>query len=266
MSMPDTKLIKTTILSVLLLLQTFLLTQTIIAYVQTQEYFTPPLEISIKIVVLLWTIAITMALTIGMWGKWKQYVFITVPVALAIFVSLIRYNFGNAAVISLGAGAVVCYGVYKSTHLGKLLLRIQPKYMLRYTVKWTLLVLSLLGSAVLILNSTYRPIEFNLGQKISEVAANPIQKITDTPYSQYLQYANINVQDLVEQQVNDFVEPYKDFVPPLVALLIFGVFQLYTTIAYVLYVLTVDLVFMVAKKTGFLKTETITVEKETLSF
>ena len=70
----------------------------------------------------------------------------------------------------------------------------------------------------------------------------------------------------MENQVNALIEPYKNFVHPIMSLLTFLLFSFYASLAHIIYILTVDILFLLAKKTGFYKVETIQVEQEQLTF
>jgi len=76
----------------------------------------------------------------------------------------------------------------------------------------------------------------------------------------------ISLKNAVAKEVNKLVEPYKRFLNPVIAILIFGLIQFLGTISYLFYSLFVGLIFQIAKKTGFFKIETVPAEKETLHF
>lgn len=76
----------------------------------------------------------------------------------------------------------------------------------------------------------------------------------------------ISLKNAVANEVNKLVEPYKRFLNPVMAILIFGLIQFLGTVAYIVYSIFIGLIFHMAKKTGFFKVETVTAEKETLHF
>jgi hypothetical protein len=77
---------------------------------------------------------------------------------------------------------------------------------------------------------------------------------------------NMDFGSLIENQVNNLIVPYKDFLHPILAVLMFFLFQFYASITRWLFSLTVDPLFAIAKRLNFLKVETITVQKEELKF
>ena len=76
----------------------------------------------------------------------------------------------------------------------------------------------------------------------------------------------LSLKDTVTSQVNNIIEPYKRFINPIMALLAFGLLQFLGMIAYWIYNLTVDVVFWIAKKSGFLKVEKVPAEQEIIHF
>ena len=70
----------------------------------------------------------------------------------------------------------------------------------------------------------------------------------------------------MEQEVNNFVGPYKDLVHPIIAVMMFALFQFYAALASILYMITVDGVFWIARKTGFFKSIYEEVKQEILRF
>lgn len=77
---------------------------------------------------------------------------------------------------------------------------------------------------------------------------------------------SISLKETVSQKVNDLVEPYKKFLNPIMAVLIFGQIQFLGILAYLVYNLFIGGIFKIAKNTGFFKIEKVPAEKETLHF
>jgi len=75
-----------------------------------------------------------------------------------------------------------------------------------------------------------------------------------------------SIKNSIAKKVNDIVEPYRRFFSPTLALLVFGIFQIYSWITYILYSQLINLIFLILRKTHFVKVEKVPAEKETLSF
>lgn len=224
------------------------------------DYFQITTEFSIKVVILMFLAIITCSLTIGAWEKGKQYLLIAVPVALAMFFALLNYNFYNALTISAGALALLSYDIYKSDQLKGILVKMDPRFILRFSTTGLLFIFSVLGGVLVIIHSTYYNPSINLGKRLTEISKQPVQQVMQG------QYIDEKVMETVEHQINDLIEPYKNWLKPLMALIVFGVFQFFSNVAYLIYMLLIGPIFKVAKKSGFLKVETITIEKEVFKF
>jgi len=167
---------------------------------------------------------------------------------------------------------------------------------LRFAVRGILLVFSILAGLIIILNAgNVKEVDF--GQLIAEVAEKPIKSTVNSQLQQTIEKQTIysgysaeevqklldeygieagtgteqitndlDIKSMIQTQVNDLIAPYKELVRPLIAILVFGLFQLYATVSYAIYSLFVGLIIAIAKKTGLLKIVTETVEKQDLQF
>jgi hypothetical protein len=222
---------------------------------------------------------ITLSLTVAAWRKWEQYLIITLPVGLGLLISTIDKFPQQAPVISLVVILILAYDILNSSHLKNLLLKIDPKMVLRATTKGAVFVLAVFSGIIFFLQAQ-KSTEVNWGKKAAEIANQYITPAIENQVNSQIesQYGIPGITDLlpggasdevgkvVESQVNNFINPYKMFVNPILALLTFTIFQFYGGIAYLLYSLLVDLVFYIAKQTGFFKIEKVPAEKEILTF
>ena len=299
--------IKTFILTILLLVESLYLTILIGELVQSQNYFTMNFVFSLKIVGLMLAIIYTFSLTVGAWAKWEQYLIVPLPISIGIFLALFQTNLTYAMLIAVFAFVLLIFDIHRSTAIKNLLIKFDPKLILRFSTKGLLFIFSVLGGLMVILNSTYvEPI--NIGQKISEVAGEKVNEIVEEQFRQqvqeqisplgitdlseidpsfapvledlglssdFLTNANdsvepqdfgIDAKQIVESQVNNIIEPYKNFVNPVLAVLMFALFQFYAFLAHLIFIATIDLVFWLSKTTHFFKTEKVPVEQERLRF
>jgi hypothetical protein len=73
-----------------------------------------------------------------------------------------------------------------------------------------------------------------------------------------------SIKSQVSKQINRRVEPYKDLLFPAIVIISFFMIQIYSYISYLIYLLTINVVVEVLKKSGFLKSEIKQVEKENI--
>lgn len=244
---------------------------------------------------------ITFAISVGAWDTWVQYVVIPFPIASGVFVTLLPINSTHATLMAGAFLALLAYDVYKSTRIKDLLIRFEPSLILRFTTGGLMLLFSIYAGLLVILGTTGKE-PLNIGKEISNTFGdnldkaiqgqiqNSVQELpndyltqldpslagmlqqfglpTDLKDSSFLEPENlgINSKEIIETQVNTIVEPYKDLINPLMAILMFGIFQFYGAITALIFYILVKPVFWFAKKTGFLKVENITVQKELLKF
>jgi hypothetical protein len=260
--------VKAGILATFILLQSFYLSQLIIGFVRDSDIFSVTLNFSIQVVLLMLLIIYTFALTIGGWKKYDQYVIILLPVTIAVFLSTMLISTTYATIITLIFALLLAYDIYKSTKLKNLLLKPEPKMILRFSTRGLLFLFSIMGGVLVLLNvSGMRTI--NVGQMVGEFVAEPLQNIVEsqvTPEAREYTTGTINYREVTENQINTLIRPYTNFVNPIIALLTFGLFQLYASVAYIIYILTIDILFWIAKRLKFFTIETTTVEQEQLKF
>jgi hypothetical protein len=292
-----------------LFLESYFLSQLIVQHVISQDYFSIPTAYSLKVIGMMLLLLYTFSLSVGAWDTWEQYVLVPTPIVLAVFLSLLTYSLNYALIVSLLFSLILVYDIHKSTHLRNLLIRFQPRMILRLSLKGVLFIFAILGSVLVILHSAHVEQEFNLGNKIADLVKEPVKHAVDkqlkdqlnevAPGLQYSGYdidfenidpaykplveslgleemlnegstelpsLEVDVEGIVENQVNSFIEPYKNLIQPIMALLSFALFQFYATITFVLFVLTVDVLFWIAKHTKFFEIENVEVIQEKLRF
>jgi hypothetical protein len=293
--------LKIAVIVLLTFIQTYYLSWLISTYVAQGNFFTLNTEFSIRVVILMVLLAWTFAISVGSWEKGLQYLIIPIPTAVAMFLVIAQMNISFAFLIMLGTAGLLIYDIWKSTRLSKLLIRFEPTIVLKFSTSGLLFLFSVLAG-VLVMVDTEKVQEMNIGKQTAEIVGETLDTAIQTQIQNTLSgapqgyldqidpsvvnmlesfglpsnlsdpmYSNpenlgINTKVIVEAQVNDLIEPYKDFVKPVMALLLFGMFQFYAYIAYLIFSLTVNGIYWVAKKTNFLKIETVQVDKEILKF
>jgi len=251
-----------------------------------------------------WLLATTHALIVGAWDTWEQYLLGPVPIALGIFIASYSVNSAYAVVILILVLVYMSYEVTLASQLKNQLLVFNPRLVLKFISKGIVFAFSI-TSAILVIVSVGKQPDINVGNTIggyvdkylsSHINAqlnNEVQQglssdqlerlsafgldpsmIQNTQFSygdpslvlENVGMPQLSLKDTVATEINKIVEPYKKFLNPLMAVLVFGLIQFLGTVAYLFYSLLIDLIFVLAKKSGFFKLETVTVERETLHF
>jgi hypothetical protein len=294
--------VKTVSLSILLFFESFFLIATINGFIKSQKYFSPPIEVLLTILVLIYLLIVTNALLAGCWGKWEQYVFPTVPIILGIIMVTYTINSAYAIVVATITFLILAYEMFLASQLKRQLIVFNPRWILRFASKGIVLSFSI-ATAVLVVVSAGKEPDINVGgfvgdfvdqylssminqevnrQVESELTPEQITRLralgldpAEFTYTSetdifekipQLQTPQLSLKDTVTQEVNKLVEPYKRFIHPIIAILMFGLLQFVGTLAFILYSLTVEIIFWAAKKTGFLKIEKVPTEQEVLHF
>lgn len=290
--------IKIGILSLLLLLTSYFLTNTILIPIKTHNYFGVSLEYSLKIIALMLVEVYLFSLSVGIWGNWKQYLFVALPPMLGITLVTIQINIFYGTITSAILFALLCVDIARSNDLKNTLIIFKPIYVLSLSTSGLLFIFSIIGGVMVILSSPDLP-KINVGKSLATViepqvkkmVSNELQKqtqnemslfnvgVVDPAIKEILDQAqtqtpvlaqnyvdNINFSSLIENQINNFVTPYKDFLHPILAVLMFLLFQFYASITRVIFAISIEPLFKLAKKLKFLHIEKVTVEKEVLKF
>ena len=262
-----TNLLKFSILGMIIFIESFLLTRLIADFVQNQNVFNVPLLFSIKITALMLLTIITFALTLGGWRKWEQYVFIPIPVSVEVLLGTITFRNIYPVFMSLVFLLALGYDVFLSNRLKHLLLKPHPKMIMRFSTRGMLFLFSILGGVLFILSANNIN-QLDIGKELGRILDQPIREIVREPTIGNVPLTSgiINVKDIAENQLNELIEPYKHFVNPVMAILTFALFQFYASIAYLIYMLTIDWIYELAKKVKFMKVETLEVVQEQLTF
>lgn len=255
--------IKSTVIAVLLFVETLYLTHLMEIYIKAKEYFslqftTPTI---LLIIATLCLILITYTLSIGSWGRYEQYITVALPITLAITIFLSKYNIFNAILSGILIQVALCLEIYMSTKLKAVLTRFDPIAILTISEKWLLSTYSALAVLILMFGKTQENIyHLNIG----EIAATLMQNIGENVY--YMEHLNASIISLLTNQINSVVEPYRDLFKPILSIYLFMLFRFIASIAYLIYSVLITPIFHIAKATGFIKIEKVMVEQETPTF
>jgi len=290
--------IKRILLSLVLGIESYLVGTILKDLVQNQNYFSFSLNFTLKIVILLVLTLYTLALSVGTSDKWVYGAVFGAGIFLGVFFNLITYDTFYALLVALGSFLIILFGSHRSLKYKDNLVKVIPKLFLRFSARGILLIFGILAATIFLLESSGASNQINIGKMIAEITEKPVLDIVETqipeiqaPLETYgidesdpqvksilesvgvssllsqnlFSPESINISGIIESAVNRFIEPYKRLFSPIMAVLIFAIFQFYAAIAYYVYFLTVNPIFSLLKRIGLIKTEKIQVEKEQLT-
>jgi hypothetical protein len=294
--------IKSGLIFVLLGLESYFLTNIIFNYVIAGNYFSFNLNNILSTICLMCAIITTFSLSIGTWYCWHKYVIGTLPLVLGMIYKLVLISNGNLIIydfIFLFI-LVISLEIWRSNYFFNILIRFEPKLILKNSAGSILIMFSILAGLMSVLTTSTEH-TLNLGKSVSDLVGDNINQAVENQVNGSLQKelaqqnidlnnldpsvsntlkqlglptnitpnqigTGINTKDIIEKQVNTFVEPYKVWIKPLIVLLVFSTFQFYAFFALFLYNIICPVIFVIAKKTGFFITETIKVDKEIIKY
>lgn len=303
---PKSYWIKWTITTLALVGETYWIIKLLTNFVSKGNFFTIDPIFSIQIIGIMLLTMYTMALTVGAWDKMWHILVTSILVSITIFLALLQYNATYAIILGIGSFLLLVWDTYRSFRLKNLIIKFDPIIILRYSSRGLLFIFSIMAGILIILDTTTvgeinvgqkvaEVAEVPLKNAVeSQINSNVIDSIvannagvTQLPADAEEQLRNLGITNLaglgkdilipqdkvntevktiIENQVNDMVQPYKNFVRPIIAILVYGMFQLYATVTYILFTLTVWPLFSIAKSSGLIKKELVMVEKEELTF
>jgi hypothetical protein len=264
---PKSSYLKLLGISVVLFIISFLLTSNITEFINKQDILNISLVFSLKIIFLMLLMTYSVALSFGGWDKWEQYFFIPIPIVAGIILHLIETPGVYAVLISGLFFTVLSYDIYLSTRLKTLLLKPDPRMILRFSTRGALFLFSVLGGILVLINTQSLDIT-DIASGIAENVERPVQRVLEgqLPGNGSALTGTFDFKGFAQDAIEGLIRPYQRFMQPILAVLMFFLFQFYASAAYILYMITIMPVYWLAKRTGFLKTETKEVTQETLTY
>ena len=292
---------KVVTIAILMFVLTYILSAFILDFVIKGDYFAFDLRFTFWMIGLMVLVAWTFSVSVGAWDKGLQYLIIPIPAGIAVFLILSMQNIAYALATSLLIIAMLIYDIWKSTKISKLLIKFEPAIVLKFSTNGLLLLFAILAG-VMVMAHTGKTQDFNIGKQMADLVGETIDAAIQTQIQNTLQGApqgylenidptmanmltqfglpanlsdpvytdpqnlGIDTKEIVETQVNTIIEPYKNFIKPIMAILLFALLRFYAYFAYLIFSVTVNGVYWIAKRTGFLKTEMVPVQKEILKF
>lgn len=295
--------IKTIAISLLLGLETYLITKLLMSYVETKRYFAPPMAFLAELAALILVLLYTYFLSAGAWKTWEQYVIVPVPISIGIFLATFQLDMTYALLMFFISFLLLCYDVFLATRLRNEMITFRPRFILRFSTKGILFIFSLLAGVLVLIESTQASNEINLGEKVGDVVQSQYENFVEPEINENAQRVlvnelggkglpidpeifsklgvltgdsnsfvgeipgiNLDLRKTVENEFNSLIEPYKQFIPPLIALVVFALIRFVGTIVHGLFNLTIDIVMKLFVSIGFLKVYHVAVKKEEIGF
>ena len=258
-------------ISLFLLVSSYFLTNQILVPIETHNYFGFDLSYSLKIVGLMLAVTYLFSLSVGIWGSWKQYIFVALPPIIGISLVTAQINLFYGLVTPTLLFLLLCIDLAKSNGLKNTLLIFKPAYAFALSTGGLLFIFSVIGGLMVIISSPNLP-NINIGKSLSTIIEPQIKKMIGSQIQGLAPavaqgYVNdMNFNALIESQVNNLIAPYKNFLHPILAVFMFLLFQFYASITKIIFSIIIGPLFTVAKKLKFLYVEKVMVEKEVLKF
>lgn len=246
---------------------TFQLSTEILNFSKTGDIFSVSPYYMLKIGVLILVTAYLYTLSIGAWDEWEQFAIIPIPTALGVTLSAEFSGLLHAPYIGIAFLAVLEIFIWNSTGLKKLFLKFSPTMIMKPTLNGMVFLFSILSGASLLLDTV--PQITNIGNKIGTIIEAPLKQAVTKQIPAELRIFlldGIDFKGLAEVQINNAIEPYKNYVKPIMAGLTFFLFQFIGSIALFVYGITINVLMWLATKTKIFRTERVEVQQETLKF
>lgn len=265
--------IKTIVFSLALFVETLILGNFFFQFALAKNYFVLDWNFLGMVVGLLLVIAYTYALTVGAWDTWLQFVVVPMPISLANALLVARVDYKYAVLTFFVSYLLLSYDVFFASRIKEQLIKFNPKIMLRFSTKGVLFSFALVaGLFVFLIPVT--PEELNIVEALSQTADQQVKLLLNSSFGTTAEYkllqqfglADASYADVIAVQLQQFIEPYREYLVPIVALLVVGTIHFLNSFVFILFALTIDFVFYFAKKTGVLHTDYQEVTQETLTF
>ncbi len=267
--------LKAILFSFALFIETLIISSLLFNFAISKNYFSIDWNFVGLLTAVLLLICYTYALTVGAWDTWLQYIIVPLPISLGTALIVARINLAYGMIVFFTVYMFSAYDVYFATQLKEQLIKFNPKIILRFSTKGILLIFALI-SGLLIFISPVSPDEVNTSvvSFIADIADKQTKIILNNSMEQNENLAilkrfglvSLDFKTLFTNQISTVLEPYKHFILPIIAILVAGSIQFLNGLVYLLFAVTVDLVFMLAKRSGILKTEYRDVKQETLTY
>ena len=277
--------IKSSLLAALLVIESYLLSDLLMGYVMSGNFFSPSPRLLIKAVAMLLLILYTYFLTVGGWGKWEQYLTVSLPIATGIGIRATMNNPTYGLLIGFLVFLILSYDVFLSNRLKNHMLVFNPRIILKFSNRGVLFTFALSTAIFVFIDKPVEKPEFNLGAKIGNITQRQFENILEPQLNQSakqgiaeqipgggddfiqgLPDVNLDLRQTIETEFNKIVEPYKRFIPPLIALVVFTFVRFLGGITNWIFTFTIGLVFAFFKKIKFLHVNHKTVQKEEIGF
>jgi len=262
--------------------ESYFVTNLLLTYVRSEDYFTPGWQTLAVIGVALLLVLCTYTLTVGAWGKWEQYFVVPAPISGGIFLGLLMLNPTYAILVAAVCYAIIAYDVWVSTNVSKMMLFFDPRTILRFSNRGVMFAFALLAGVMTFLHPSIQKNQFDVSGEIAEIAQQQVDtalesqqdkvestvesQVGQTGFSFEISNFNLDLRSTVKSEVDKIIAPYREFIPPLIAFLVYFLIRFLGGLANFVFNLIAPLLFGLARGTGLFHILHVPVQKETLSF
>ena len=221
----------------LLTAQSYFATNLLLSYVRSEDYFTPQWQTLAIISAVFLLILYTYTLTVGAWGKWEQYFVVPAPISGGIFLGLVVLNPTYAILVAAVSYTIITYDVWVSTNVSKRMIYFDPRTVLRFSNRGVLFAFALLAGVMTFLHPSIQRNQFDVSGEIAEIAQQQVDtalesqaanventvesQLGQTGFSFEISNFNLDLRDTVKSEVDKIIAPYREFIPPLIAFLVY---------------------------------------------
>lgn len=257
--------IKIAIIFVLLLIESFLLSTALVDYAVAGD-FTPSIQVFAKIGLLMLLLSYTHSMMVGSWGGgWEQYVIVPVSISIGIFLALMLVNPIHARNMGLISALLVLYFTLRSISVRAVFVKFSPGFVLRRSVMGILFVFSIVCASVVLVNPEGRHVvnlEKNITDSLVQLAERfAIIDLTSKNFSESA-IVNLDIKKQLYKEMARAIEPYRNAIAPIMAILVFSMIQGVGTVTFLVYALSIKGVFRLAKALKIIKINLIPVQQE----
>lgn len=278
--MPAQYQIKSMLVSVSVLISSYILFYQINIFVKDNSYLRLDVALLVKIAALILITLYLYALTSGCWNSKLKCFSGPIPIALSIFLISLKINVYFAGGFSIFCFLLLLLTTLNSASICETLIKFKPRIVLGPSIKGLFFVFAITAGFFAYLNVSLLGNSFDLKKTISDFVTPQVNKIVESqlnalPTSE-LNYNLIDkneitttVNNTVKQSLDRIfsaLDLYKNLIPYFMALLAFGYVQFISVMIGVLYTISIDFMFWFFRKIKLLNVTTSLVDKEMISF
>jgi hypothetical protein len=263
------KILKAGIISVGLMAASFAVTASLHTYLDDANIFSLNLTSLLNLGLLMMLPACLITLSYPAWKGWWKYLATPIPVTAGMYIVLLSLEPINALLVS-GVVLLIMIGhMQTSIIMGEMVNNFTfPQMVIKPAVKGYLLSISIVAAAMVLLSPT--DTDANITTRLVDLVGTPIRRTLtgNLPMGNIADREIIGdrIEEELENTVKEAIRPYRHLMNVFMAILVFIAMQGLNALVYTLYSLAIIPIFWLFRKTGFIQSDLVQVEKEQLHF